>query len=225
MPVDTLKETVKRLSQAGGRLLVGGAPEGFDALLIAALVMEGGDVLVVSRDDVSMARKAEALSFFAPGLEKLEFPAWDCLPYDRVSPRPELVSRRIDTLTRMLERAEKGKGRVILTTVSALLQRVPPKDAFADAVMTLKAGQRLDPAALSGFLSTHGYFRADTVMEPGEFAQRGGIVDVFPTGAAEPLRLDFFGDELEALRTFEAATQRTTGKLKTAELPPVEPLL
>ena len=119
MPVDTLKETVKRLSEAGGRLLVGGAPEGFDALLVAALVTEGGDVLMVSRDDVSMARKAEALSFFAPGLEKLEFPAWDCLPYDRVSPRPELVSRRIDTLTRMLRPPEKGQGRVILTTVSA----------------------------------------------------------------------------------------------------------
>ncbi|MEE8214884.1 MAG: transcription-repair coupling factor, partial [Alphaproteobacteria bacterium] len=225
MPVDTLKETVKRLSEAGGRLLVGGAPEGFDALLVAALATQGGDVLVVSRDDVSMARKAEALSFFAPGLEKLEFPAWDCLPYDRVSPRPELVSRRIDTLTRMLRPPEKGKGRVILTTVSALLQRVPPKEAFADAVMTLKAGQRLDPAALSGFLSTHGYFRADTVMEPGEFAQRGGIVDVFPTGAAEPLRLDFFGDELETLRTFDAATQRTTGKLKTAELKPVSEVM
>ncbi len=225
MPVDTPKETVKRLSQAGGRLLVGGVPEGFDALLLAALATEGGDVLMVSRDDVSMARKAEALSFFAPGLEKLEFPAWDCLPYDRVSPRPELVSRRIDTLTRILRPPEKGKGRVILTTVSALLQRVPPKDAFADVVMTLKAGQRLDPAALSGFLSTHGYVRADTVMEPGEYARRGGIVDVFPAGAAEPLRLDFFGDELEALRAFDAATQRTTVKLKTAELKPVSEVM
>ncbi len=225
MPVDTLKKTVKRLSQAGGRLLVGGVPEGFDALLLAALATEGGDVLMVSRDDVSMARKAEALSFFAPGLEKLEFPAWDCLPYDRVSPRPELVSRRIDTLTKMLRPPEKGMGRVLLTTVSALLQRVPPKEAFADAVMTLKAGQRLDPAALSGFLSTHGYVRADTVMEPGEYAQRGGIVDVFPTGAAEPLRLDFFGDELEALRTFDAASQRTTGKLKAAELKPVSEVM
>ena len=223
--MDTLKETVKRLSETGDRLLVGGVPEGFDALLLAALATEGGDVLMLSRDDVSMARKAEALSFFAPGLEKLEFPAWDCLPYDRVSPRPELVSRRIDTLTRMLRPPKKGQGRVILTTVSALLQRVPPKEAFTDAVMTLKAGQRLDPADLSGFLSTHGYFRANTVMEPGEYAPRGGIVDVFPTGAAEPLRLDFFGDELEALRTFDAASQRTTGKLKTAELKPVSEVM
>ena len=223
--MDILKETVKRLSETGDRLLVGGVPEGFDALLLAALAAEGGDVLMVSRDDVSMARKAEALSFFAPGLEKLEFPAWDCLPYDRVSPRPELVSRRIDTLTRMLRPPKKGQGRVILTTVSALLQRIPPKEAFTDAVMTLKAGQRLDPADLSGFLSTHGYFRANTVMEPGEYAQRGGIVDVFPTGAAEPLRLDFFGDELEALRTFDAASQRTTGKLKTAELKPVSEVM
>ena len=106
--MDTLKETVKRLSETGDRLLVGGMPEGFDALLLAALAIEGGDVLMVSRDDVSMARKAEALSFFAPGLDKLEFPAWDCLPYDRVSPISEITSERIDTLSGL---ARRRRGR------------------------------------------------------------------------------------------------------------------
>ncbi|MCH7958305.1 MAG: transcription-repair coupling factor, partial [Proteobacteria bacterium] len=228
--MDALKKTVKRLDAAGGRVAIGGAPDGFDALLLAALAERGGkgrDVLFVARDDVSMARTSEALAFFAPGLERLEFPAWDCLPYDRVSPRPEIVSRRIDTLTRLLEPPGHGRGggRMVLTTVSAFLQRVPPRKGFADAALAVTAGRHLDPARLIDFLSRHGYARSDTVMEPGEFAQRGGIVDVFPSGADNPLRLDFFGDEVEAIRVFEAAGQRTTGERESALLKPVSEVL
>ena len=231
--MDSLNNIAKRLGAGGagaaGRTLLGGVPEGFDALLIGALAGEAGDtgdVLVIARDDVGMARHAEALAFFAPGVECLEFPAWDCLPYDRVSPKPELVNRRIDTLARLMDsNGAGGRGRVILTTVSAVLQRVPPQHGFADASMTLEAGRQLNPDDLDGFLQINGYARTDTVMEPGEFAKRGGIVDVFPTGAKDPLRLDFFGDELEGLRAFDAASQRTTGSLKTATLRPVSEVL
>ena len=223
--MDTLKEKVQGLGAGKGRRVIAGAPEGFDALLIAAMAAGGGDVLVVARDDVSMARKSDAMAFFAPETERLEFPAWDCLPYDRVSPRAELVSRRIDTLTRLLEAPKKGRGRVILTTVSAVLQRVPPRNAFAGVTMNLKPGGRLDLADLMDFLGRQGYVRADTVMEPGEYAKRGGIVDIFPAGSETPVRLDFFGDELEGLRTFDAESQRTTGSLKTARLKPVSEVL
>ena len=230
--VDSLNNIAKRLGAGGagaaGRILVGGVPEGFDALLIAALVGEGGDVLVVARDDVGMARHAEALAFFASAVECLEFPAWDCLPYDRVSPKPELVNRRIDTLARLMDSNGAGagtEGRVILTTVSAALQRVPPRQGFADASMVLEAGRALKLEDLDGFLQINGYARTDTVMEPGEYAKRGGIVDVFPTGAKHPLRLDFFGDELEGLRVFDAASQRTTGTLTAATLRPVSEVL
>ena len=230
--VDSLNNIAKRLGAGGagaaGRILVGGVPEGFDALLIAALVGEGGDVLVVARDDVGMARHAEALAFFASAVECLEFPAWDCLPYDRVSPKPELVNRRIDTLARLMDSNGAGagtEGRVILTTVSAALQRVPPRQGFADASMVLEAGRALKLVDLDGFLQINGYARTDTVMEPGEYAKRGGIVDVFPTGAKHPLRLDFFGDELEGLRVFDAASQRTTGTLTAATLRPVSEVL
>ncbi len=223
--MDALNRTVERLGRVeAGRLAIGGAPEGYDALLLAALAGKGRQVVFVARDDVGLAKRADALEFFAPGLECLQFPAWDCLPYDRVSPRAELVSRRIDTLTRLLEPgADQGRdrGRVILTTVSSLLQRVPPRRSFAGATLSLRPGQRLDPTALLAFLDRHGYRRADTVREPGEFAQRGGIVDVYPAGANDPLRLDFFGDELEGLRAFDAATQRTTGSLEAATLKPV----
>ena len=224
--MDALNRTVERFgSMQPGRLAVGGAPEGFDALLLAALAGRGRQVVFVARDDVGLAKRADALAFFAPDLECLSFPAWDCLPYDRVSPRAELVSRRIDTLTRLIApdaaAADTTRGRVVLTTVSALLQRLPPRRSFAGATMALKPGQRLDPAALVGFLDRHGFQRADTVREPGEYAQRGGIVDVYPAGAADPLRLDFFGDELEGLRAFDAASQRTTGRLDAAMLKPV----
>ncbi len=137
-----------------------------------------------------MARFAAALAFFHPEIEALTFPAWDCLPYDRVSPNGEIVSRRIDTLTR-LATAPPDKL-VVLTTVNALVQRVPPRRLFDGRVLTLRTGGRVGLDRLQSFFRNNGYIRTDTVRESGEFAIRGGIVDLYPAGAAEPLRLDFF---------------------------------
>ena len=198
--------------------MIAGAPEGFDALVLGRLAgAEGTGVVFVARDDVHMARMGDALAFFSPGLECLEFPAWDCLPYDRVSPKAEIAARRIDTLTRLLE---PGK-RVVLTTVSAVLQRVPPRKAFEGAVLRVRAGSRLERDAFVDFLDSGGYDTVGTVMEAGEYAVRGGIVDVFPPGLARPLRLDFFGDELESIRTFDPATQRTAGTEDSMAVKPV----
>ncbi len=201
---------------------IGGAPAGFDALVLAAVCGGMRDVLYVARDDASMARMADALAFFAPDLDRLEFPAWDCLPYDRASPQSDIAGRRIDTLIRLAtdgpeERAggrpaDDAGGRIVLSTVSALLQRVPSRASFAAATFDLETGRSVDPAALTEFLDRHGYGAAQTVMEPGEYAVRGGIVDIFPTGAEAPLRLDFFGDELETVRAFDPASQRTLGE-------------
>ncbi|MBI3445454.1 MAG: DEAD/DEAH box helicase, partial [Magnetospirillum sp.] len=158
-----------------------------------------------------MARIAEALSFFAPDLTILEFPAWDCVPYDRVSPNVDVVARRIDTMARLADGIDGAF--VVLTTVPALAQRVPPREALVSATLDARPGSRMSIAKLVSYLEHNGYVRADTVMEPGEYAVRGGIVDLFPPGAAEPLRLDFFGDEIEAVRSFDAMSQRTTGKV------------
>jgi transcription-repair coupling factor (superfamily II helicase) len=207
-------KNMENLLADAGRTTVAGAPEGVDALLLAGLARSGkaSQILYVARDDGRMAHMAEALAFFAPDLRVLEFPAWDCVPYDRVSPHVDVVARRIDTLARLAE--ENGEGPlVVLTTVSALAQRVPPRDRLTKATLAAKAGSRVSVEALLSFFNRNGYVRADTVMEPGEFAVRGGIVDLFPPGTPEPLRLDFFGDEIEAIRSFDAMTQRTTGKL------------
>ena len=203
-----------------GRIAIGGAPGGFDALVLATLA-RGREVLFVARDDAALARMAEALAFFAPEVACLQFPAWDCLPYDRVSPHADVVARRIDTLTRLLDPGERHRGRVVLTTVSAFAQRVPPRSSFAEATRTLRIGDADGPEVLVAFLERNGYGRSDTVMEPGEFAVRGGIVDIFPPGSEEPLRLDFFGDDLDGIRCFDPATQRTTGKRDEAVLKPV----
>ena len=178
---------MKHLSESlgtPGRLIIAGAPGGHDARIAAELAQSGRAVLWVARDDVAAAAMLEALHFFAPGVELLEFPAWDCLPYDRVSPNAAIVSTRIDTLTRLLV---KGAGRIVITTVSAFLQRVPPKDAFKDAALVVRAGDEIAPETIETFLVAHGYHHAQTVMEPGEFAKRGGLIDIFPTGAEQPV--------------------------------------
>ena len=209
---------------AQGRVLIANAPEGLEALLIGGFAEQapGRALLHIARDEMRMMGLVEALAFFAPGLEVRSFPAWDCLPYDRVGPHRDVVARRIDTLTRLLEpRPEDAPGLVVVTTLSAALQRVPPRAAFEGRVMRGRAGAPLPLEALADFFGRNGYFRAETVGEPGEYALRGGIVDVFPAGAAQPLRLDLFGDELESIRTFDPLSQRTTGSVPGFALKPV----
>ena len=201
-----------------GTTTIAGAPEGYDALVLGDLVGDG-EVLFVARDDVRAARTAAGLAFFAPAIELIDLPAWDCLPYDRVSPHADILSRRVEALTRLLE-PPPAAGRIVMTTVSGILQKVPPRTAFANASLALDGG-RVGREAIVGFLAGNGYVRAETVMEAGEYAVRGDIIDVFPPGREEPLRLDFFGDEMEGARTFEATTQRTTGPASAIVLKPV----
>ncbi|HTI81817.1 MAG TPA: transcription-repair coupling factor [Acetobacteraceae bacterium] len=197
-----------------------GAPEGWDAFLLARRRAEfSGAILHVTREDARMARLAEALAFVAPEAEILRFPAWDCLPYDRVSPNPALVSERIATLGRLLD-PPKGP-RIVLTTVNALVQRVPPRAAFAGASLDLRVNAIVQPEKLARFLEANGYGRAGTVMEPGEYAMRGGIIDVFPAGEADPVRLDLFGDTIESIRIFDPTTQRSSDKRQRLTLRPV----
>nr|WP_294559865.1 transcription-repair coupling factor [uncultured Rhodopila sp.] len=199
---------------------VWGAPEGWDAFLLAKRRREhGGAVLHVARDDSRMARLAEALAFAMPEADILRFPAWDCLPYDRVSPNAEIVSERIATLARLMEKP--AGPRIVLTTVNALVQRVPPRAAFAGASMTLTVNGTVKPEKLAAFLEANGYGRAGTVMEPGEYAMRGGIIDIFAAGEPDPVRLDLFGDTIESIRAFDPSSQRSAAKRNSLSLRPV----
>jgi transcription-repair coupling factor (superfamily II helicase) len=209
-----------------GRITIAGAPEGHDAFVLGELAMRApGTLLHVCRDDGRMARTAAALAFFQPRLEVIALPAWDCLPYDRVSPNAEIMSHRIDALTRLAGPPSAGVRRIVLTTVNAALQRVPPRALFRDRVLKLGRGGRIPLDRLISFLDRNGYSRTDTVREAGEFAVRGGILDLFPSGAPAPLRLDFFGDTLEGMRSFDPLTQRSTGTVESIVLKPVNEVL
>jgi len=224
--VPDLANLARSLAAHPRAVMLFGAPEGHDAATIGGLLAQSGveTWLHVCRDDGRMARFAAALGFFHPHLNALTFPAWDCLPYDRVSPNGEITSRRIDTLTR-LAGAEEKHPLVVLTTVNALVQRVPPRRLFDGRILTLGPGGRIPLDRLQSFFRNNGYFRTDTVREPGEFAVRGGIVDLYPSGAMQPIRLDFFGDTLESLRSFDPLTQRSTGALDRFMLRPVSEVL
>lgn len=205
------------------RHVLGGVPDGLDARIVADLARQrgGGGLLHVALDDARLAQLADGVRFFAPDIAILEIPAWDCLPYDRSSPHGDIVGRRVETLS-LLAAAPKGQGpRLLLTTVNALTQRLPPRALFAGALFQTRPGDRVDLEALQAFLVRNGYSRAHTVREPGEFAMRGGIVDLFPPGWEEAVRLDLFGDEVETLRLFDPISQRTTGTAPELVLRPM----
>jgi transcription-repair coupling factor (superfamily II helicase) len=176
---------------------------------------------VVCRDGPRMAALARALRFFAPDMELLEFPAWDCLPYDRVSPNAAVLAQRMVTLSRLTRVKGRDRPSVLLTTVNAALQRVPAKDFVAQQALSVAPGNVLGMASIMAWLELNGFTRASTVREAGEYAVRGGILDLYPPGTDMPVRLDFFGDTLETIRSFDAQTQISEGQLRALDLVPV----
>ncbi len=210
----------------GSRTVVSGVPEGLDARVIADMTKAAaretgpGLHLHVARDDRRLNELETALAFFAPDVKVIAFPAWDSVPYDRVSPNSELVSKRITSLGKLVIGSLK-EPTVVVTTVNAVLQRLPPRAFIRSAFKPIAPGQRIDMAELVRRLGLYGFQRASTVMEPGEFAVRGGILDLFPPGRINPIRLDFFGDNLESIKAFDAQTQRSTKPVQKFALMPV----
>ncbi|MCT4609036.1 MAG: transcription-repair coupling factor [Pelagimonas sp.] len=206
------------------RITMGGAPEGFDAaLLIKEITRANGPVIHVARDDKRLAAMRDALAFFAPDLPVVVFPGWDCVPYDRVSPNADISAARMATLAGLVHGMPTDYA--LLTTLSAVTQYVPARETLRDAAFSARVGSRVDEDALRKFLVRMGFSQAPTVMEPGDYAIRGGIVDIFPPGHAGPVRLDFFGDTLDGARRFDPASQRTTEKLDLVELAPVSEVI
>ncbi len=200
-----------------------GVPEGVDALLLVRRWAEhGGSVLHIARDDTRLAGLAEAIRFFGPEVEVVSFPAWDCLPYDRVSPNGAIIAERIASLSRL--QAAPAARRIVLTTINAAMQKVPPRAALAGSGFHVAVGEAVSVADLAAFLDADGYNRVGTVMEAGEFSLRGGIIDVFPAGEAAPVRLDLFGDVVESMRRFDPETQRSGEALTSLAFHPASEL-
>ena len=206
---------IQRILKADRPLTLAAAPQGFLPWLMADLARaagaRGGRAVYVAPDDVAMRALAEAAAYFAPELEVIGLPAWDCLPYDRASPSLRASSERLAAL-HGLQRKAKGP-QLLVTTVNAATQRTLTPFRVRQLVAHLAPGERIDRDRLAAMLQANGYVRTDTVHDAGEFAVRGGLVDLFPAGEAQPLRLDFFGDEIESVRQFDTADQRTTARL------------
>ncbi len=215
LPV-TIVNFLDRLTTGWGPAAVHGMPEGYAALKVGEAVAAGGQhpVLWILRDDRQLAATEAVFSTLMPDLDIAAFPAWDCLPYDRVSPNANVSGRRLATLVRL---ATNRPG-VVLTTVNAVIQRLPPRAAVADSIVHLTQGSTVLQDSLIDRLTRWGYRRTGTVMEPGEFAARGSLLDVFPAGSDEPARLDFFGDDIDSIRVFDPLSQRTTGNRDTVTL-------
>ncbi len=216
----------------GQPLTLAGVAEGAQGLVVADLARAvaaradaaATSLLVVCRDGPRMAALARAVGFFAPEVIVLEFPAWDCLPYDRVSPHAGFVAQRMLALSRLAHVKGRDRPSLLLTTVNAALQRVPAPDFVARQSLSVAPGNVLAMDGIVGWLELNGFIRQSTVREPGDYAVRGGIIDLYAPGMVEPVRLDFFGDTLETIRSFDSESQRTIDQLRGLDLVPVAEL-
>ena len=202
--------------------------EGAEGLIVADLARAVSakpkppaiSLAVICRDGPRMAQLARALEFFAPDLAVMQLPAWDCQPYDRVSPHGGILAQRLTTLARLARLTGSDKPLIVLTTVNAAVQRVPARATVAAQALSVAPGNVVPMESVIGWLEHNGYGRASTVREPGEYAVRGGILDLFPAGLDMPVRFDFFGDSLESIRKFDAETQRTQMTMRGLDLVP-----
>jgi transcription-repair coupling factor (superfamily II helicase) len=218
-----------QLLASGRPLLLAGVADGAEGLVIADLAraIAAGvaapaiSMAVVCRDGARMAILSRALGFFAPDIAIFEFPAWDCLPYDRVSPHPAIVAQRMTALARLARIRGRARPILLLTTVNAILQRVPERAMVAHQSVAAAPGNVLPMAGITAWLELNGFIRAATVREAGDYAVRGGIIDLFAPGMDSPVRLDFFGETLESIRSFDPETQRTNADLRALELVPM----
>lgn len=196
------------------RRLQGCAP----ALAVKSLADNHDQVIVVAENTASMQSILLELAFFGDTVKRPvhEFPDWECLPYDRVSPHQDIISMRLATLAKL---ATNQKGIYVLPA-SALMQRLPPAEYVLGHSFSLKVNQDVDTEALRSQLIDGGYYSVEQVMAAGEFAFRGGVIDIFPSGAEQPFRLDLFDTVIESIRHFDPETQRSTTTLDAIELLP-----
>jgi transcription-repair coupling factor (superfamily II helicase) len=228
-PASLFAQAVTRLAE-GGALTLASAPEGFDAFVvadIAAGLAKAGEeravaLCFVARDGQRAQSFIDALAFAAPQVEALYLPSWDCQPYDRVSPNAAISAQRMTVLARLARtRGALERPRVLVTTVNALVQRVPPLAFVAGAAFSAAPGNSVNMEELALWLETNGFSRASSVRDVGDYAMRGGILDLYAPGAPAPVRLDFFGDTLESIRSFDPETQRSVGQLRALDLVPM----
>ena len=184
-----------------------------DALLLAQLAARekaaGRTVAIVTADATDAQRLMDEMAFFAPELRCALFPDWETLPYDAFSPHQDLISERLATLWRIQQRDKDTGADVVLVPATTALYRLAPPSFLAGYTFQFKVKQKLDEAKLKGQLTLAGYNHVTQVVSPGEYAVRGGLIDLFPMGSQVPYRVDLFDDEIDSIRTFDPDSQRS----------------
>ncbi len=205
-------------TKPGGRLAAwrGLAGSGRGLAIASAASAHSGALLVITASSFSAQRLEDEIRFYDPKLPVLPFPDWECLPYDVFSPHQDIISQRLETLHRLPDLTQG----VVLASVTTLLHRLPPRDYVSAHSFLLKTGDRIDIQRLREQLARANYHSVSQVMEAGEFAVRGGLVDLFPMGSHRPYRLDLFGDRVESIREFDVATQRSEKSIDAIRLLP-----
>jgi transcription-repair coupling factor (superfamily II helicase) len=222
-------EPLQRVLRASEPLTLAGVPSGFLPWLAADLARaaqgasKGGRAVVIASDEPAMRALAEAVPLFAPEVEVLTLPAWDCLPYDRASPALRVMAERLATLNAL--QAKRAGPQLLVATINGATQRTLTPFRVRQLTRRIAEGERVDREVLVDQLNGLGYQRADTVAEAGEYAVRGSLIDLFPAGEPAALRLDFFGDEIESMRRFDPADQRSTDRVKGFTLMPASEAL
>jgi transcription-repair coupling factor (superfamily II helicase) len=224
-----MTDTLQRVLRAKDPLTLAGVPAGFMPRLAADLARathgssKGGRVVLIASDEAAMRALAETVPIFAPEVEVLTFPAWDCLPYDRTSPALRVMAERLATLNAI---QAKAKGpQLLVVTENAITQRLLTPFRIRQLTKRIEEGARIDRDQLVKQLTSLGYERVESVAEHGEYAVRGSLIDLFPAGEPYALRLDFFGDEIESLRQFDPSDQRSTDRAKGFTLMPASEAL
>lgn len=224
-----MSEPLQQILKASGQLTLAGVPTGF-------LPWLGGDLaraahgrskparaVVIAADEAAMRAIADTAPVFAPELQVLTLPAWDCLPYDRASPALRVMAERLSTLHALQQPVTKPQ--LLVVTANGATQRTLTPFRIRQLTRRIAEGERIDRDELVRQLTALGYQRSDTVAEHGEFAVRGSLIDLYPSGEPMALRLDFFGDEIESLRRFDPVDQRTTGAAEAFILMPASEAL
>ena len=195
--------------------VISSVAEGYDAFLLGDIYKQSSaDILYIVSDGLTLETTVDLLKTLYPEIEVLKLPAWDTVPYDRVSPNIEITAERVQTLCALAKNPSPKKPRIIVASIGAVIQKLPLKKIFLNSIREVKIGSELKFDDFLHYATVNGYIRVEQVMEAGEYAVRGDILDIFPVGTEEPLRIDLFGDEVERIRTFDVLTQRTTSELE-----------
>ena len=200
-------------------------PEGLNYLIISEIVVSKKLVFYILENDLKLQSAKKAINFINSEINLLTLPAWDCIPYDRLSPHRDIISKRIKTISFLVENVNEIKNKIIrptiiLTTINSWLQKIPPKNFYLDNSFLIQKNSELKFRDLQNYLIQNGYERRNTVREYGEFSIRGDIVDIFSSNEFNPVRIDFFDDFVERIRDFDPISQITSKELNNVNLKP-----